>query len=223
MNSSALSPDSYAAARRLMVERQLERRDITDQRVIAAMLEVPREQFVPPALRISAYDDSPLPIGRGQTISQPYTVAFMAQALALLGSEHVLEIGTGSGYGAAVLSKLVQSVVTIERLPELAAGARERLAELGYVNVEAILADGTLGCSDRAPFDAIVVTAGGENFPKAFAEQLREGGRCVIPVGATRTEQRLLRYLRRGSEFAIDDFGPFAFVPLIGEQGWQPD
>jgi protein-L-isoaspartate(D-aspartate) O-methyltransferase len=220
MKSQEVLPDEFAAARRTMVEGQLVRRDITDQRVIAAMLEVPREQFVPLALRISAYDDAPLPIGHGQTISQPYTVAFMAQALALGGAERVLEIGAGSGYGAAVLSRLATSVVTVERLPELAAAAKDRLEELGYQNVEVFLGDGTLGCPERAPFDAIIVTAGAESLPKAYFEQLSEGGRCVIPVGPARTEQRLLRYTRRGSELTIDDFGPFAFVPLIGAEGW---
>lgn len=203
-----------------MVERDLSGRDITDPRVLAAMNSVPREEFVPPALRHSAYDDSPLPIGQGQTISQPYTVAFMAQALELTGTEVVLEIGTGSGYGAAVLSQLARSVVSMERLSELGTTAAERLAKLGYHNVEVIVGDGTLGAPDRAPFDGIVVTAGAGNLPRALAEQLAEGGRCVIPVGPTRHEQRLLRYTRRGKELLVDDFGAFAFVPLIGAEGW---
>lgn len=212
--------DPYADLRRRMVERQLAVRDIVDPRVLAAMLAVPREAFVSPGQRSSAYDDSPLPIGHGQTISQPYTVAYMAQALSLAGEEDVLEVGTGSGYGAAVLSKLSRSVVTLERHAELAAAAAARLEALGFRNALVRVADGTLGCPERAPFDAIVVTAGGGSLPRAYQEQLRDGGRIVIPIGPSRTEQRLLRYTRRGNELAVEDLGAFAFVPLIGEQGW---
>lgn len=213
-------PTNVSAARRRMVERDLAQRGIVDRRVLAAMNTVPREEFVPPGLRQSAYDDSPLPIGRGQTISQPFTVAFMAQSLALAGAEHVLEIGTGSGYGAAVLSQLAQSVVTVERHADLAATAAERLSRLGYQNVEVIVGDGSLGAPQRAPFEAIVVTAGAGSLPRALAEQLSDGGRCVIPIGPTRHEQRLLKYTRRGPELTVDDLGAFAFVPLIGAEGW---
>jgi len=220
MNLRPSQPDAFAYYRRIMVERHLAGRDITDPRVIEAMLTVPREEFVPAAFRAAAYDDSPLSIGQGQTISQPYTVAYMAQAMELKGHEHVLEIGAGSGYGAAVLAKLARSVVTLERLPELASGAAAKLSELGYTNVEVRTADGTLGCPERAPFDAIVVTAGAPGLPQPLAGQLSEGGRCVIPLGPSRHEQRLMRFTRRGLELIADDLGAFAFVPLIGEEAW---
>lgn len=216
-----MSQDRYESARRNMVDWQLAGRDIRDKRVIEAMLAVPREEFVSPSDRSAAYDDFPLSIGHGQTISQPYTVAYMAQAAKLGGQERVLEIGTGSGYGAAVLSKLARSVVTIERIGELGKAAAERLAKLGYDNVEVRVGDGTLGCPERAPYDAIVVTAGGENLPPALAEQLAEEGRCIIPVGPTRQEQQLMRYTRRGRELFAESLGSFAFVPLIGEAGWK--
>ncbi|MBI1903513.1 MAG: protein-L-isoaspartate(D-aspartate) O-methyltransferase [Planctomycetia bacterium] len=209
--------------REVMVRQQFAGRGIVDARVLAAMREVPRHEFVPQHLAIYAYDDKPLPIGFGQTISQPYTVAFMCQAMSLHGGEKVLEIGTGSGYAAAVLSHLAERVYTIERIAELAAEAAERLRRLGYANVEVRTADGTLGLADAAPFDAIVVTAGAQTLPPAYQEQLAEGGRIVIPIGPTRHSQTMWRYTRVGDDLLGEDLGPFAFVPLIGEQGWNKD
>jgi protein-L-isoaspartate(D-aspartate) O-methyltransferase len=209
--------------REAMVRQQLAARGIVDARVLAAMRDVPRHEFVPGHLQIYAYDDKPLPIGFGQTISQPFTVAFMCQAMSLRGGENVLEIGTGSGYAAAVLAHLAQRVYTVERIPELAAEAAERLKRLGYANVDVRTADGTLGLAEAAPFDAIVVTAGAQTLPPAYQQQLAEGGRIVIPIGPTRHCQTMWRYTNAGGDLLGDDLGPFAFVPLIGEQGWNKD
>lgn len=212
----------YADLRRRMVEEQLREHGISDPRVLDAMGKVPRDEFVPPDLRDAAYEDGPLPIGYGQTISQPFTVAFMCQALQLTGTEKVLEIGAGSGYSAAVLSLLAQSVFTVERVAGLAEQARERLARLGYANVDVIAADGTLGLPAKAPFDAIVVTAGAETLPDAYVRQVRIGGRIVIPIGEYRYNQTMYRFTRQEEELRIDNLGSFAFVPLIGRYGWQP-
>jgi protein-L-isoaspartate(D-aspartate) O-methyltransferase len=201
-----------------MVEIQLRGRDITDERVLEAMLQVPREAFVPDAQQDEAYDDWPLPIGFGQTISQPYTVAFMLQALGLQGTENALEIGTGSGYAAAVLSHLARTVHTIERIPELARQAQARLQSLGYDNVQVHTADGSLGLPQQAPFDAIVVTAGAKSLPESLREQLADGGRIVIPIGQS-ISQTLYRFTRRGDQWQQENLGGFAFVPLIGQQG----
>ena len=187
----SLVPDArFVKLRRYMVENQLASHGIADSRVLDAMGRVPRELFVLPEMRDTAYEDGPLPIGFGQTISQPYTVAFMCEALRLDGTEKVLEIGAGSGYAAAVLSLLTKSVFTIERVPELAEQARSQLVELGYDNVQVITGDGTLGLPAEAPFDAIVVTAGAETLPDTYIQQLRPGGRIVIPIGE-------YRYIRR--------------------------
>jgi protein-L-isoaspartate(D-aspartate) O-methyltransferase len=172
-------------------------------------------------LQKEAYGDWPLPIGFGQTISQPFTVAYMIEALKLHASERVLEIGTGSGYAAAVLSCVAADVHTIERIPELAEMAQKRLADLGFHNVQVHLANGTLGLPDHAPFDAIVVTAGAGALPEPYAEQLAEGGRIVIPIGAAPTSQTLFRYTRRGEQLHAEGLGEFAFVPLVGEHGWH--
>ena len=216
---SANDPTRNAELRREMVETQLLPRGVDDPRVLEAMQTVPRDAFVPPAYRHLAYEDGPLPIGFGQTISQPFTVAYMAQALKLRGDEKVLEVGTGSGYGAAVLSKLARSVWTIERIPELAESARRKLAELGYENVRVITGDGSIGLPEEAPFDGIVVTAGAPRLPEGYLEQLAEGGRLVIPVGGE-GGQVLYAFTRRpDGDVSIEDLGGFVFVPLIGRHG----
>ncbi len=204
-----------------MVARQLMRRGITDGRVLRAMGTVPREEFVPPDLRPHAYEDGPLPIGFGQTISQPYVVAEMAQALRLRGGERVLEVGGGSGYAAAVLAELAAEVYTVERLPELAERATLTLARLGYDTVRVLHDDGTLGHAEAAPFDGIAVAAGAPAAPRALLAQLAPGGRLVIPVGASRHEQELRCYtLAPDGTLREDRLGPVRFVPLIGVEGW---
>lgn len=177
---------------------------------------VPRERFVPHAEQASAYEDHPLPIGFEQTISQPYTVAFMCQALQLRGDEKVLEIGTGSGYGAAVLAELAAEVHTVERIPELAESARRRLEDLGIVNVYVHLGDGTEGLPNDSPFDAIVVTAGGNVLPKPYLSQLCPGGRILIPLGRQGGSQTMWRFTLRGQSVTQEDLGRFSFVPLRG-------
>jgi len=202
-----------------MVERQLRGRDIRDERVLEAMATVPRELFVPEAVRRRAYRDAALPIGRGQTISQPYMVARIAEALALRPGELVLDVGTGSGYQAAVLAELGADVVTIERLPELAEQARANLAAAGYRQVEVRVGDGTLGVPDRAPFDAIAVAAAAPAFPETLYEQLRPRGRLVVPVGGPRA-QRLEVIVRSPEGPAVVHSVPCRFVPLVGEEGF---
>ena len=204
-----------------MVAEQIAARGLDDPVVLRAMRAVPREDFVPAEERDLAYEDGPLPIGHGQTISQPYIVAVMTAAARVRPGERVLEIGTGSGYGAAVLSKIAGEVYTIERIEALADSARERLAALGYGNVHVRCGDGTLGWPEHAPYDAIVVTAGGPTVPPALLEQLTPGGRLVMPLGSIQRLQRLVRLTRTGPEtYAQDELEPVAFVPLIGEQGW---
>ena len=204
-----------------MVETQLIPRGICDWRVIAAMSKVPREEFVAPELRDEAYKDWPLPIGCGQTISQPFTVAYMVEALRLRGGERILEVGTGSGYAAAVLSCLAKEIHSVERIPELAELARQRLSRLGYDNVRVHVANGTLGLPEDAPFDAIVVTAGADDLPKAYVDQLADKGRIVIPLGDMPTSQALCRFTLQGGRLSSENLGQFAFVPLIGKCGWQ--
>lgn len=211
----------YAELRKQMVEQQIASRGIRDERLLAAMLTVPREDFVPEKYRDLAYADRPLPITRGQTISQPFTVAFMCQALELHGNERVLEIGTGSGYAAAILSRLAAEVITIERIPVLAETAAARLAQAGYDNVQVHTADGTLGWPAAAPYDAIVVTAAASTLPQPYVEQLKEGGRIVIPIGPITDGQTMCRFTRRANETILEELGPFAFVPLIGTHGWN--
>ena len=204
-----------------MVDLQLAARGISDPRVLDAFRQVPREDFLPPGLGEFAYKDAPLPIGDGQTISQPYIVALTIEALALSGNERVLEIGTGSGYAAAVLSRLARQVFTIERLEPLATVARERLSRLGYRNVEVLEGDGTLGWPAHAPYDAIAVAAGGPEVPRALKEQLAMGGRLVIPVGIDESSQVLVRVTREGvSDYREEPLTEVRFVPLIGQQGW---
>jgi protein-L-isoaspartate(D-aspartate) O-methyltransferase len=206
-------------ARARMVATQIAGRGIVDARVLGAIGGIPRERFVPEPSRAHAYDDRPLPIGEGQTISQPYMVAVMSAALAPSPSDRVLEIGTGSGYQAAILSKLARSVVSIERHPELAARAIETLTALGITNVEVIVGDGTMGHLPLAPYDRILVTAGAPAVPDALRAQLADGGRLVIPVGLEGI-QRLTFIDRSGESFTTRHGEDCVFVPLIGKQGW---
>ena len=203
-----------------MVERQLRGRDIEDERVLRAMERVPRELFVPAELRSRAYDDAALPIGYGQTISQPYMVARICEALTLRGDERVLDVGTGSGYQAAVLAELAAEVVTIERLTELARSARESLAAAGYERVEVRVGDGTLGVPDRAPFQAIAVAAAVPELPATLYEQVEARGRLVLPVG-TRRAQELQVVVRSPEGPAVLRSVPCRFVPLVGEEGFE--
>ena len=202
-----------------MVERQLRRRGVADERVLGAMARVPRELFVSEVLRPHAYDDGALPIGQRQTISQPLVVATICALLELRGPERVLDVGTGSGYQAAVLAELAAEVVTVERIPELAEQARANLAAAGYPQVEARVGDGTLGIPDRAPFDAIAVAAAAPAFPETLYEQLRPRGRLVVPVGGQRT-QRLEVIVRSPEGPAVVHSVPCRFVPLVGEEGF---
>ena len=214
--------NELAALRHQMVQFQLAARGLTDQRVLDALATVPREAFVPEELAPYAYEDRPLPIEANQTISQPYIVALMAAALELQPQDRVLEIGTGSGYAAAVLAEICAEVFTVERVAELADSARERLKSLGYDNVHVKQGDGTLGWPEHAPYDGIVVAAAAPEVPEPLKQQLAVGGRLVIPVGATLETQTLLR-VRRINEhrFEQDDLGGVRFVPLIGEAGWR--
>ena len=202
-----------------MVRRDIEARGVRDARVLAAMRHVPRERFVPKRWRDDAYDDGALPIGAHQTISQPYVVAWMLEALQLPPDARVLEIGTGSGYGAAVLAEIAAEVITVERLSELADLAREALRELGYTNVIVVVGDGTLGYPERAPYDGICVTAAAPDIPRTLLSQLTQHGRLVIPVG-DRDGQELTVVVRDGDQFSRKAVGGVRFVPLIGDQGW---
>jgi len=203
-----------------MVERQLRGRDVRDERVLGAMERVPRELFVPKRLRDRAYDDAALPIGHGQTISQPYMVARICEALSLHGNERVLDVGTGSGYQAAVLAELAGEVVTIERHPELAASARAALEAAGYERVEVRVGDGTRGVPERAPFEAIAVAAAVPDLPPTLYDQLAERGRIVLPVG-TRRVQELSLVVRSPEGPAVIRSVPCRFVPLVGEEGFD--
>jgi protein-L-isoaspartate(D-aspartate) O-methyltransferase len=210
----------YQIERERMVSEQLASRNIRDPRVLSAMQSVPREQFVPPENRHLAYADGPLPIGEGQTISQPYIVALMTQLLELGGEEKVLEVGTGSGYQAAVLAHLAKSVYTIERHLHLAGRAEQVLSLLDLKNVHILIGDGTQGLPEFAPFDAIIVTAAAPEVPQPLLEQLAEGGRLVIPVGG-RSGQYLERWRRHADGFKSKTLEPVAFVPLLGKHGWE--
>lgn len=207
------------ALRRRMVESQIRRRGVRDERVLAAMEEIPRHLFVPPAMRHKAYEDGPQPIGEGQTISQPFIVAEMTAALRLTGAEKVLEIGTGSGYQTAILARLARRVVTMERIPSLASDAALRLAGLGFANVEFVTGDGTLGCPAHAPFDRILSAAASPSVPPPWLEQLAEGGIIVLPVGG-RFSQDLMRITKSGGEQRVEFLGACIFVPLIGRHGF---
>jgi protein-L-isoaspartate(D-aspartate) O-methyltransferase len=210
--------NDFTGERRTMVATQIAARGVQSPLVLEAMGTVPREAFVPEHLRHSAYDDSPLPIAAGQTISQPHVVAYMIGALELSGGEKVLEVGTGSGYAAAVLAQIAGKVYTMERIRELAQGARTVLEELGYDNVEVRHGDGTRGWPEQAPFDAIIVAAGARAVPEALKRQLRTGGRLVIPVGRTEHLQHLVRITRVSEiDFEQEDLVPVRFVPLIAD------
>ena len=212
--------DELARMRARMVEEQLLARGIRDQRVLAAMAKVRREEFVAAEARPQAYGDHPLPIGAGQTISQPYIVAAMLQLLELRAEDRVLEIGTGTGYEAAILAELVSEVWTIERQPELAEKAREILARLGYASVHVMCGDGSRGLPEHAPFDKIVVAAGAPRIPEALIAQLADGGRMVLPVGS-RHEQQLQLVRRVGEQVVVSNHELCRFVPLVGEGGWE--
>ena len=205
-----------------MVEEQLKKRGISDERVLHAMGKVPRHLFVPRESMDLAYTDAPLPIGSGQTVSQPYMVALMTQCLALRGTEKVLEIGTGSGYQSAVLLELVRELYTVERVQELAERAEQQLVLLGYQHFHLSVADGTKGWPEEAPFDAIIVTAGAPAIPDSLLEQLKENGTLIIPVG-TRHSQKLCTCTKTGDTFRRGEDTMCVFVPLVGEHGWDDE
>ena len=212
----------YSRLRERMVQRQIAGRGVRSEKVLDAMRKVPRERFLPNGQAAWAYDDAPLPIGDDQTISQPYIVAYMTEALLLEGGEKVLEIGTGSGYAAAVLAEIAADVYTIERIDGLAIMARIVLDKLGYQNVNVRQGDGTLGWPEHAPFDAIVVTAGGPDVPDPLKRQLKIGGRLVMPIGKTTWFQELVRVTRiTEADFDTEYLVPVRFVPLIGAEGWD--
>jgi protein-L-isoaspartate(D-aspartate) O-methyltransferase len=215
-----MQEEHYDTLRRRMVAEQLWHRGIRDQRVLEAMRVVPRHLFVPGAWRAQAYEDMPLPIGHQQTISQPYIVALMLEALQLTGRERVLEVGAGSGYQAALLGWLARHVYTVEIVPELVQSARQLLSQLGYENVEVVAANGSLGWKAGAPYDAIIVAAASPVVPHSLVEQLQEGGRLVLPVGEF-FSQVLLRVRKRRGEIVTENLGDCAFVPLVGEEGWK--
>jgi len=205
-----------------MVSEHIEARGVRNERVLNAMRQVPRHLFVPEHLRSCAYDDCPQIIGYGQSISQPYIVALMTDLLGLTGIEKVLDVGTGSGYQAAVLSLLVDRVVSIERVAELAETARQRLEELGYRNVTVHVGDGSLGWPDEAPYDAIVVAAGSLAIPPPLIEQLAPGGRLVIPIGDAGMQDLIRVTKNEDGTTKQESFGPVVFVPLVGQHGWPP-
>lgn len=214
------SPENIQARQHMVVE-QLIPRGISDQATVASMLKVPRHAFVPERLQRYAYEDGPMQIGFGQTISQPYIVALMTQAAKINSESRVLEIGTGSGYAAAVLSQIAKEVYTVERIPELANKAIEIFQSLGYTNIHVKISNGTLGWDEKGPFDAILVTAGGPSVPESLLDQLKVEGRIVIPVGDLYS-QDLIRVSKTSDGKAnIENLGAVRFVPLIGEQGWS--
>lgn len=214
--------DQYADERERMVSNQIARRGIRDKRLLEAMRTIPRHLFTTQEHRNLAYTDGPLPIGHGQTISQPYIVALMTELLYLRGDELVLEVGTGSGYQAAILAHLARTVHTIERHVELAEHARSILQGLGYENVHVHTGDGSQGLPEYAPYQGIMVTAGAPRVPKPLMDQLDEGGRLVLPIG-TLGGQMLERWTRHGDEYESESIAPVAFVPLRGEHGWEKD
>ena len=222
MPDSHTGGQEFAAARWAMVEDQIRKRGVVSPAVLDAMLRVPRHEFVPAEFQADAYADRPLPIGDGQTISQPYIVGAMSEALELSPSDCVLEIGTGSGYQAAVLSLLAQEVFSVESHASLAIAAQQRLARLGYANLHVHHGDGSLGFPEAAPYDAILVTAAAPRIPPLLAEQLREGGRLVIPVGSQESQQLVQARKENGGLISRVLFG-CQFVPLLGRYGWSRD
>lgn len=212
--------DQYIEERQKMVEEQIWRRGINDERIIKAMAEVPRHAFVPADQRRYAYEDGPLPIGKGQTISQPYVVALMIEAITPKATDRVLEIGTGSGYAAAVLSRIVSRVYSVETVELLAKRAQEVINSLGYDNIELQIGDGSKGWREKAPFDAVMVSAGAPTVPESLIAQLSWGGRLVIPVGS-RADQLLLRITLESDGVSVqEELGAVRFVPLLGSEGW---
>ncbi len=214
-NSSA--SDDMAIQRQKMVREQIISRGVKDRKVFDAMLKIPRHRFVDESLRNKAYNDHPLPIGEGQTISQPYVVALMTEALKLKPDDRVLEIGTGSGYQAAILAEIVKEVYTIEIRKNLADKAERLLNEIGYKNIKIKYADGYFGWTEYAPFDAIIVTASANHIPPPLIKQLKEGGRLIIPLGSTLYYQTLTLAAKKGGELEVEQMGGVAFVPMTGE------
>lgn len=212
---SALEPDDYARLREDMVRKQIMARGVEDPEVLKAMRKVPRHLFVPERYRAFSYRDHPLPIGQDQTISQPYIVAFMTEALDLKPNDRVLEIGTGSGYQAAVLAEIVREVYTIEIIEELGKRARKTLEILGYKNIRVKIGDGYKGWPEKAPFDAVIVTCAPERIPKALIEQLKEGGRMIIPVGGAGAIQRLVRAVKKKGKLKTKEVMAVRFVPMV--------
>jgi protein-L-isoaspartate(D-aspartate) O-methyltransferase len=219
-NRVGSTPETFREARHQMVETQIRKRHVNDSRVLQCLEDIPRHEFVPAEFRERAYEDSPLPIGEGQTISQPYIVAAMTAALRLQGTERVLEIGTGFGYQAAVLACLAREVFTVEFRAELATQASERLARLGFANVHVHCGDGTLGLREFAPYDAMLVAAAAPSVPAPLLEQLADGGRMIVPVGGVENQElRLIE--RNGDTLRTTILEPCRFVPLLGAYGWK--
>ncbi len=219
-----LAMPDFAAEREAMIDLQLRRRGITDERILDAFRAVPREAFVPDDQRKFAYGDHPLPIGAGQTISQPYIVALMIEAAGIKPGDTVLEIGAGSGYAAAVIGRIAGKVFAIERRSELAEAAARRLAEFGFANVRIITGDGTRGCPDEAPFDAILAAASGSHVPQPLVDQLAPGGRLVMPLGDPGAVQQLVKVTKAADgRLQQSRLGAVRFVPLIGEEGWSDE
>ena len=221
MNGTAKITDEMTMQRLRMVDKLRDHYKIADQRVLDVMSELPRHLFVPEAIKTQAYKDNALPIASGQTISQPFIVARMTELLEIKGQEKVLEIGAGSGYQTAVLASLARKVFAIERLPNLVEEAERRLRALGFRNFSLRNSDGTAGWDTYKPFDAILVAAGGPEIPEPLVEQLKVGGTLVMPLGDDQKRQNLIRVTRTEKGFTTENFGPCAFVPLIGEHGWK--
>jgi protein-L-isoaspartate(D-aspartate) O-methyltransferase len=217
-----MNTDSRADERHAMVERQIASRGITNRRILSAMKQIPRHFFIPPPYDRDAYDDNPLPIGNGQTISQPYIVALMTDLIDPRADDRILEIGAGSGYQAAILATLAKTVITIERIPAVADIARINLAKLGITNADLLVGDGTTGYPPGAPYNGIIITAATPEVPQPLIDQLAEGGRLVAPVGG-RDIQELVRLTRTGNRITESHHGGVRFVPLIGEHGWKAD
>lgn len=215
-----MAMDERTEERSRMVETQIAARGVKDERVLSAMRSVPRHLFVPAAYRDVAYSDCPLPIGRGQTISQPYIVAVMTELLVVKPEDRVLEIGAGSGYQAAILANLARAVISIERISEVAEMARENLSRFGFSNVKIITGDGTIGYPEQAPYDAVLITAATPEVPPPLIDQLAEGGRLVAPVGS-RDLQELVRITKKKDQAVREFFGGVVFVPLLGRYGWN--